>query len=131
MSESEPPKKKHKELESGSLPVDGLSKELLEGGETTFRQQHDHAFLVLLHEPPKKSDWIDPVTDEASIPGIKVRRRAMTGLVVVPVRKSERNAFRSKITVGRARNNDIIIRKSYHIIICCLNSNIPCSGGTL
>lgn len=93
-----------------SVSLEALAAEFNEAGEDAFRQQYACGFLVLQHGPPRGDDWIDLNTSEASLPRPKDLGRRLSGIKAIPLVKSTRNAFGSKITVGRARNNDVIIR---------------------
>ena len=87
-----------------------LLRELTQVGDAGFRQRYQNPFLILLDAPSSNSDWIDLNTSESSIPHTSLKMRPTTDLRVLPMIKSDRNAYSSKITVGRAKNNDIIIR---------------------
>ena len=89
-----------------------LARELLTKGEEAFRQRYSHPFLVLMQEPASDDEWVDPQTVETSITELVTRVEQGPVLEVVRIVKSSRNVFGSKITVGRAKNNDIIIRAS-------------------
>lgn len=93
-----------------SVPLDALATQLVDLGEEGFRHRYPCPFLVLQHGPPRGDDWIDLNTSEASMPRPKEIDDPHTGIRTIPLRKSRRNAFGAKVTVGRARNNDVIIR---------------------
>jgi len=99
-------------LELSAVSVDGLADELQAIGEPAFRAKHANGFLILSHAPPAESDWLDLDTSESSIPRYPASGKRRTGLWAMELVKSRRNAYASKITLGRARNNDVIIRSS-------------------
>ncbi len=90
--------------------MEHLAGELREAGEDAFRKRYACAFLVLKHGPPKMDDSIDLFTEKAYLPLSGGQISPLTGIKAVPLVKSDRNAFGSKITVGRSRNNDVVIR---------------------
>ncbi|MBW1808315.1 MAG: FHA domain-containing protein [Deltaproteobacteria bacterium] len=94
------------------LPGKELTKELLAKGEAAFRHRYNHPFLAIMQEPPSDDEWVDPQTVETAITELVARAEQGPVLKVVRIVKSSRNVFGSKITVGRAKNNDIIIRAS-------------------
>jgi hypothetical protein len=93
-----------------SIVLNTLADQLKELGAEAFARLYPCAFLVLQHGPPRGDDWIDLNTSEASMPRPKDLDRRLTDIRTIPLIKSDRNAFGSKVTVGRARNNDVIIR---------------------
>lgn len=93
-----------------SISLEELAHQLGDLGEEGFRHRYPCPFLVLQHGPPRGDDWIDLNTSEASMPRPKDFGDPLKGIRTIPLKKSKRNAFGSKITVGRARNNDVIIR---------------------
>lgn len=87
-----------------------MARELARIGEGPWRAKYRCAFLVLMQGPPKSSeDWIDLKTGEASSPDL-LSLKKLSHQRALPLVNSDRNAFDSKIMVGRARNNDIILR---------------------
>jgi translation elongation factor P/translation initiation factor 5A len=97
---------------SGLETIQGkaMIKELLDHGEETFRHRYPHPFLVLKHAPPKEDEWVDPKTEETDVNKIKIDDVNEPNFLLIRVVKSNRNVFESKITIGRAKNNDIIVR---------------------
>lgn len=93
-----------------SILLTALSEEFSALGEEGFRRRYECAFLVMQHGPPSGDDWIDLNTSEASMPRPKEVGASRAGIRTIALRKSKRNSFGNKITVGRARNNDVIIR---------------------
>ena len=67
-------------------------------------------FLLLRHSPPDESDWIDIKTVETSAKKLQQEADRAVPILAVALLKSDRNTYSSKITVGRAKNNDIVIR---------------------
>jgi pSer/pThr/pTyr-binding forkhead associated (FHA) protein len=79
-------------------------------GEDHFRKLYPHPFLVVINRPPEDREWMDPRTAESKLSDIReIEIRSQSGEAVA-VAKTDRNAFKSFITVGRARNNDIVLR---------------------
>jgi hypothetical protein len=89
-----------------------LAHELKEQGEQAFGSSHPWPYLVLTNLPPADLEWIDPRTMESSLRDLGGDARGDRLVFAVPLAKSNRNAYGSKITLGRAKNNDIIIRAS-------------------
>ncbi len=89
----------------------GLASELKTKGEDAFRRAHNHSFLVVDFGPEEAEDFMDPRTRDASrcdiFPGSDKIPWFNRAIALV---KSNRNAFLSKLTIGRSRNNDIVIR---------------------
>jgi FHA domain-containing protein len=94
------------------LPGKELTKELVARGEAAFRHRYNHPFLILTQEPPSDDEWVDPQTVETAVEDLIAKAEQVPALQVVRITKSSRNVFGSKITIGRAKNNDIIIRAS-------------------
>jgi hypothetical protein len=99
--------------ESGGVPsysLDDLSQELARRGKTAFSVRFSCPFLLVIATAYEESDEIDLKTTTGEFPrdvdfsSGSLKKRA------VPLKKSDRNVMLSKITVGRARNNDIVIR---------------------
>jgi hypothetical protein len=87
-----------------------LAGKLKKLGEDHFRKMYPHPFLVVINRPPEDREWMDPRTAESKLSEISdIEMRSQSGEAVA-VTKSNRNAFKSFITVGRARNNDIVLR---------------------
>jgi hypothetical protein len=109
MSQLPPRRHRTDEIYSGDL----LCLELLKKGEAHFRERFPHPFLVVLSTPPEDEDWVGPITEVTDWNALKRAARAtVSSFKVVRVAKSNRNVFGTKITVGRANNNDIILRGS-------------------
>jgi hypothetical protein len=89
-----------------------LVQELRELGPERFAAAHPHPFLVTLRARP-------PIEGVLSFRTVAVSRHRLAGAparislaseLCYPVRKTSRNPYSSQITLGRARNNDVIIR---------------------
>ncbi len=97
-----------------TLSVSTLSKELKELGDSGFRRKYSHPFLFLVATdrfPGGTSEWLDPKTIQTMPDSASLAEKTLPSRKwAVPLLKSDRNVFSSKITVGRAKNNDIIIR---------------------
>ncbi len=93
-----------------SIKMDQLASELREDGEDAFRERYACAFLLLKFGPPKIDDDIDLFTEKSFMPQFGKNTNMLMGIKAVPLVKSDRNAFGSKIALGRARNNDVVIR---------------------
>jgi hypothetical protein len=100
-----------------------LANDLKELGEKAFRNLYSHGFLLVKRYPVDGEDFMFPKTvlspvvdleevlergkaekpdeDDIPLPG-----------TLIALRKTDRNAYTTKITVGRAKNNDIVIRAS-------------------
>jgi pSer/pThr/pTyr-binding forkhead associated (FHA) protein len=87
-----------------------LTEKLQGYGEDIFRNLHPYPFMVVIHKPPEDHEWIDPRTAESKVSDIVGLGKLSKSMEAVAVVKSNRNAFKSVITVGRARNNDIVLR---------------------
>ncbi|MFC1654488.1 FHA domain-containing protein [Myxococcota bacterium] len=79
-------------------------------GEDAFRRRYPHPFLVLRYSPPDDPEEVDLQTVETKLSDFDHEDKRKPIVKVVPLIKSNRNAFKSKITLGRAKNNDVIIR---------------------
>ena len=93
-----------------TLSVSDLAAELDKRGEESFRHRYPHPFLVLRYSPPDDSEEVDLQTVETKLSDFDHEEKRKPIVKVVPLIKSNRNAFRSKITCGRAKNNDVILR---------------------
>ncbi len=96
-------------------PLEELVEELLEKGEERFRYAHLHPFLILLQSPADEpyGPQVKTVDGGPEGPaGLLVSKDQLAKDYAVALTKSPRNSYQEKITVGRARNNDIVIRSS-------------------
>jgi hypothetical protein len=101
---------RNKEEEIDTISVDELAAELTKWGEDKFKARYDSPFLVVVYTPPGDSELVDPQTVETDVSEVNTSPQRTTGMRCVLIRKSDRNAFKSKVTVGRAKNNDIVLR---------------------
>jgi hypothetical protein len=96
------------------VPLENLANKLEELGEEGFLQSYSHPFLILVFRPPLPSKEPGVSTEKtlstdifkATLHPVKHKKT----MQAVPVKKTNRNAYKTKITVGRAKNNDIVIR---------------------
>jgi pSer/pThr/pTyr-binding forkhead associated (FHA) protein len=95
------------------LLLSALADELTRAGEEAFLEKYPHPFLLIVSHPPIAQDFLEPKTMLGKVQSIEATMQEKNrGPAVVALRKSDRNAFQAKITVGRARNNDIVLRAS-------------------
>ena len=87
-----------------------LGKILRESGKKGFLAKFPAPFLVLIQGPKGGSDYVGPRTEFSKSSG-EVSEEELLGQHVIPVVKTARNFYTSKVTIGRAKNNDIIIRE--------------------
>jgi hypothetical protein len=95
-----------------TLSVNFLVEQLEKRGEDGFRHKYPHSFLVLRFSPPDESEEVDIQTVETKLSDFDYEEKRKPIVKIVALEKSNRNAFKTKITVGRAKNNDVIIRAS-------------------
>lgn len=95
-----------------TLSVNFLVEQLDKRGEEGFRHKFPHSFLVLRFSPPDDTEEADLQTVETKLSELDQEEQRKPIVKIVALEKSNRNAFRTKITVGRAKNNDVIIRAS-------------------
>jgi translation elongation factor P/translation initiation factor 5A len=93
-----------------AVSMETLAGELKKRGEESFKNRYPHSFLVVVFIPPKESEEEEHHTRKASLSDYIPRKGRLSGMKAVPLVKTSRNVFSSKITVGRATNNDVIIR---------------------
>ena len=93
-----------------TLSVSDLVEDLEKRGEDAFRHRYPHPFLVLRYSPPDDPEEVDLQTVETQLSDFDHKEKRNPIIKVVPLAKSNRNAFKSKITLGRAKNNDVILR---------------------
>jgi hypothetical protein len=93
-----------------TLSVQDLVEELIRRGEAAFRKRHPHPFMVLRYSPPDDSEEVDLQTVETKLSDFDYQEKRKPIIKAVPLIKSDRNAFKTKITLGRAKNNDVILR---------------------
>jgi hypothetical protein len=95
-----------------SAALDELAAGLIRDGAEAFLERYECPFLLLQEGPDQPHDWANLSTSEASVKVVGSVPRRPPDARVVPLQKSDRNVFDSRITVGRARNNDVIIRST-------------------
>lgn len=96
------------------VQLDKLANKLEELGEEDFLKSYPHPFLILVFRPPLPSKEPGVSTEKtlstdifkATLHPVKHKKT----MQAVPIKKTNRNAYKTKITVGRAKNNDIVIR---------------------
>ena len=108
--EEQPDNQKGPSIET--LSVDFLVEQLQKRGEEGFRRKYPHSFLVLRYSPPDESEEADLQTVETKLSDFDHEDKRKPIVKIIPLEKSNRNAFKTKITLGRAKNNDVIIRAS-------------------
>jgi hypothetical protein len=101
---------KPRDEEVDTISVDDLAAELNKWGEESFQKKYDHPFMVVVYTPPSDAELVDPQTVETDVSEVSKAPQRSSGMKCIPIVKSDRNAFKSKVTVGRAKNNDIILR---------------------
>ena len=89
--------------------IDLLVGEFRAKGEEAFRRRYNFPVLLASKEPPVDSGWLDLKTEE-SLVSRKPRGETSRKRTAIAVVKSDRNAYKAKITIGRAKNNDIVLR---------------------
>ena len=92
-----------------ALSMETLAGELKRRGEDSFKNRYPHPFLVVVFVPPKESEQEEHRTKKANLADYIPRGGRLSGMKAISLVKTSRNVFSSKITVGRATNNDVII----------------------
>lgn len=105
-------KKKGDSQRIETLNVFDLAEELEKRSEQGFREKYPHPFLVVRYSPPDDPEEVELQTVETQLEDFSPEKERKPIIKVVPLVKTQRNAFKSKITLGRARNNDLILRAS-------------------
>jgi len=91
--------------------VSSLRRELKDKGEKAFREAHDCPALLLTSFPQLDEDLVEVHTLEDSQPDTRLKKKKNVGRdFLVLLAKTERNVFDSRITIGRAKNNDVVLR---------------------
>jgi len=93
-----------------ALSMEKLAGELKRRGEDSFKNRYPHPFLVVVFVPPNEDAEEEHRTRKANLSDYIPRGGRLSGMKAIPLVKTSRNVFSSKITVGRATNNDVIIR---------------------
>lgn len=102
-------------MKKSGEPLDAMSMETLAGelkkrGAESFKNRYPHPFLVVVFMPPDASEEEEHRTRKANLSDYVPRGGRLSGMKAIPLVKTSRNVFSTKITVGRATNNDVIIR---------------------
>ncbi len=103
-----------------ALSLNRLVMELAKRGEKFFRQTHPNAFFLVVSCPRDgvlrndsgiraDSDFLRLKT-ELTTGGTPPPAGSPAGEWAIELVKTDRNVYKSKITIGRAHNNDIVIR---------------------
>jgi hypothetical protein len=87
-----------------------LLAELKNLGEKSFRRHFNHPFLLVDFCPPPEYEWVDPKTMESGQTEVDEDIEPGDVFRAIAVRKTDRNAYESRVTMGRTRNNDIVVR---------------------
>jgi pSer/pThr/pTyr-binding forkhead associated (FHA) protein len=88
-----------------------LHDDYVEKGEEFFKKAHAESFLMVMDVPAHDDEYdtIELKTKAIDISALTPMKGPNTDQVI-ELKKSDRNVFQSKITVGRAKNNDVVIR---------------------
>ena len=92
-----------------ALSMETLAGELKRRGQDSFKNRYPHPFLVVVFMPPEESEEEEHRTRKANLSDYVPRGGRLSGMKALPLVKTSRNVFSSKITVGRATNNDVIV----------------------
>ncbi len=92
------------------LSIYFLIEDLKEMGEDNFREKYPFPFMAMKYAPPIDGAQGDDTGELTPSSEVDRKRFLSTSSMVVGICKTDRNEFSSGITVGRSRNNDIIIR---------------------
>jgi hypothetical protein len=87
-----------------------LHDEYVKNGEELFKESHADSFLMVM-DVPANDDEYDSIEFKTKSIDLSTLT-PMKGTIddqIIELKKSERNVFQSKITVGRAKNNDVVI----------------------
>jgi len=115
-------------------PLSELVEEFTEKGEERFRYNHLHPYLVLLQSPADEpyEPQVKTVDGGPEGPaGLLVSKDQLAKEYAVALTKSPRNSYQDKVTVGRARNNDIVVRSSKISKIHCMFTKVEEGGYTI
>lgn len=98
-----------------TILLDDLLREYKQIGDESFRRKYNHPFLLLLKGKREMVNTLELQTlDEAA--GSMFAALGLGedyGNIVVPLIRTHRHSLDSKITVGRARMNDVVIRSKW------------------
>ena len=92
-----------------------LVEETKEEGAVSFLQKHPEPVLmiVIIPQDDEEDEFMSPKTTETRSHFFTSSEENKVHIEwVVPLRKTRKNSFLSKITLGRAKNNDIVLRSS-------------------
>jgi hypothetical protein len=89
---------------TGSSDGESLEAEAARSSEAEFVGRHPHAFLSF--DAPDEDEDHHFMTELGDVPATRKQ------MVVAPITKREKSPFQDRISVGRARNSDIVIRHS-------------------
>ncbi len=95
-----------------SFSLDQLAGDLAIQEETDFRRQWPHPVLLVDSIPPIDTEDIIINTEITDLKDHERSAARPDRRQVIPLVKSGNNQYTARITVGRARNNDIVIRAS-------------------
>jgi hypothetical protein len=90
--------------------LDTLATQMATGGQLPFLDLHPSPFLVFISGPKSDVNPMNMVTDITDRTDQDEPLVAKYGDYVFAIHKSDRNFDESRISVGRARSNDIVIR---------------------
>ncbi len=107
-------------IDESTLRVEDYVDDIRALSAAAFTERHGDAFLVHhgatadLRPPPRAQPTLNEITSVKSVPpgvrdGAAVPRRPKSSFLVFEVRSTGRCPFPNMISVGRTRNNDIVI----------------------
>lgn len=85
------------------VPTESLEQEAARVGEAEFVARHPHPFLTF--DAPEEDD-LHFMTELGNVPPTRKQ------IVVASIAKREKSPFPDRISVGRARNSDVVVRHS-------------------
>ncbi len=101
------------DLRQDSSFVGELARELDRIGENAFRQKYSHPFLVEVYRP--KDDFEDDGDAQTGeVQSVDFSQEVSEWMIMktIAVAKPDRGISESRVTVGRAKSNDIVLRGS-------------------
>jgi hypothetical protein len=96
-------------MESEMISLWRLAADFSEMGEEAWRKSNSNPFLLVLNYPDPPASNLEIKTDKLSMDRF-LSSAEQVQHSVLEITKSDRNPFASKILIGRAKNNDIILR---------------------
>lgn len=80
-------------------------------GESHFLASYRCPFFVVLEEPAASdtNDLLQVKTIESKTANFQTTKAGFSANPLLPLHKSDRNVFASRITIGRAPNNDVVL----------------------